>query len=57
MTLGDADGDLTDLAEGALSGPDWEAWRATHPEQAAEVGAARPSAARGTARCSGRPAG
>ncbi len=41
MTMGNADGDLTDLADGALSGPDWEAWRATHPEQAAEVVVAR----------------
>ena len=41
MTMGDADVDLTDLADGVLSGPDWEAWRATHPEQAAEVVAAR----------------
>lgn len=41
MTMGDADVDLTDLADGALSGSDWEAWRATHPEQAAEVVVAR----------------
>jgi anti-sigma factor RsiW len=32
---------LTDLADGALSGPEWEAWLAAHPEQAAEVAVAR----------------
>src|SRR5687768_8329288 len=41
MTMGSADGDLTDVADGMLSGSDWEAWRATHPEQAAEVVVAR----------------
>ncbi len=41
MTTGDDAFDLTDLADGILTGPDWEAWLATHPEQAAEVAAAR----------------
>ena len=39
--MSSADGDWTDVADGMLSGPDWEAWRATHPEQAAEVVTAR----------------
>jgi hypothetical protein len=39
--MDNADFDLTDLADGVLNGPDWEAWRATHPEQAAEVVVAR----------------
>ncbi len=41
MTMGNADDELSDLADGMLSGPNWEAWRATHPEQAAEVVVAR----------------
>ena len=39
--MDNADFDLTDLADSVLNGPDWEAWRATHPEQAAEVVVAR----------------
>jgi hypothetical protein len=41
MTNGDAPLDLTDLVDGSLSGPDWDAWLAAHPEEAAEVAAAR----------------
>jgi hypothetical protein len=40
MTMDDANFELADLADGTLNGPDWEAWRATHPEQAAEVAVA-----------------
>ncbi len=32
---------VPDLAEGLLSGPEWESWLASHPEQAAEVALAR----------------
>ena len=32
---------LTDLADGLLSGPEWEQWLAAHPEEAAEVEVAR----------------
>ena len=33
--------DLTDLADGALAGPEWAAWLAAHPNAAAEVEIAR----------------
>lgn len=33
--------DLNDLADGTLSGPEWDAWLATRPEAAAEVLAMR----------------
>src|SRR5689334_15942250 len=33
--------DLTDLADGTLSGPEWDAWLAEHPAAAAEVAIAR----------------
>ena len=32
---------LADLADGTLSGPEWEAWLLAHPQQAAEVAATR----------------
>jgi len=32
---------VTDLAEGALSGPEWERWLQAHPEEAAEIEIAR----------------
>jgi anti-sigma factor RsiW len=35
------DGVLFDLADGALAGPEWEAWLADNPEAAAEVALAR----------------
>ena len=28
---------LVDLADGTLNGPEWDAWLAAHPQQAAEV--------------------
>ena len=31
---------LTDLVDGILAGPEWEAWLAAHPEAAAEVAVA-----------------
>ncbi|HEU5327369.1 MAG: hypothetical protein ACTHMJ_22975 [Thermomicrobiales bacterium] len=33
--------DLTDLVEGVLSGPEWEAWLAANPAIAADVAIAR----------------
>ncbi len=41
MATGNEDWTLTDLADGTLAGPDWEAWLAAHPEQAAEAAVAR----------------
>ena len=35
--------DLTDLVDGLLSGPEWEAWRAANPDAATEVEIARRS--------------
>jgi hypothetical protein len=32
---------LTDLADGTLAGPEWDAWLAAHPDEAAEVAIAR----------------
>jgi anti-sigma factor RsiW len=32
---------LSDLADGTLSGPEWDAWLVAHPADAAEVAAAR----------------
>jgi len=32
---------LTDLADGTLAGPEWDAWLAAHPNAAAEVAIAR----------------
>jgi len=32
---------LTDLADGTLSGAEWDAWLAAHPAEAAEVAIAR----------------
>jgi anti-sigma factor RsiW len=32
---------LTDLVDGVLTGPEWEAWLAAHPEAAAEVALAQ----------------
>ncbi|HNP73857.1 MAG TPA: hypothetical protein PLO33_09015 [Kouleothrix sp.] len=36
-----ADVNLTDLADGVLAGPEWDAWLEAHPEAAAEVELAR----------------
>jgi anti-sigma factor RsiW len=33
--------DITDLADGTLAGPEWDAWLAAHPDAAAEVEIAR----------------
>ena len=33
--------DLTDLADGRSAAPGWDAWLATHPDEAAEVAASR----------------
>ena len=41
MTSSDAEFTLTDLADGTLAGPEWEAWLAAHPDLAAEVVVAR----------------
>lgn len=41
MKLEQADGSLTDLAEGTLVGAEWDAWLAAHPVEAAEVEIAR----------------
>lgn len=43
MATNDPTFDLTDLADGLLSGPEWEAWRAANPDAAAEVEIARRS--------------
>jgi anti-sigma factor RsiW len=40
MTIND-EADLAALADGTLSGPEWEAWLAAHPRAAAEVAIAR----------------
>jgi anti-sigma factor RsiW len=40
MTIDD-EADLASLADGTLSGPEWEAWLAAHPRAAAEVAIAR----------------
>jgi hypothetical protein len=32
---------LTDIADGVLTGPEWEAWLAAHPDAAVEVEIAR----------------
>ena len=37
MTNDDLNVDLTDLADGTLAGPEWDAWLANHPTAAAEV--------------------
>lgn len=34
-------GSLSDLADGLMSGPEWDAWLAQHPEEAAEIELAR----------------
>jgi hypothetical protein len=41
VTSSNAEFNLTDLADGTLAGPEWEAWLAAHPDLAAEVAAAR----------------
>lgn len=33
--------DLTALADGTLTGPEWDVWLAAHPEAAAEIAIAR----------------
>lgn len=41
MTASDEGFDLTDLADGTLTGPEWEEWLAAHPDLAAEVAVAQ----------------
>ena len=41
MTINDNEVDLVALAEGTLSGPEWDAWLAAHPAAATEVEVAR----------------
>ena len=41
MTPDNRDANLTELADGVLAGPEWDAWLAQHPEAAAEVAIAR----------------
>ena len=41
MAMSNEDGILADMADGELAGPAWETWRASHPDEAAEVAAAR----------------
>ena len=41
MTINDPEINLTDLADGTLAGPEWDAWLAAHPDAAAEVAIAR----------------
>ena len=41
MTSGSEEFDLTDLADGVLSGPPWQEWLAEHPDLAAQVHMAR----------------
>ena len=41
MTMNNEDVTLADIADGALGGPDLEGWLLSHPDQAAEVAAAR----------------
>jgi anti-sigma factor RsiW len=41
MTINDDEVDLSALADGILSGPEWDAWLAAHPRAAAEVAIAR----------------
>jgi anti-sigma factor RsiW len=41
MRNSDSEDSITDLADGTLSGPEWDAWLAAHPEAAAEVAIAR----------------
>jgi hypothetical protein len=41
MTFDELTPNLADLADGSLSGPEWEQWLAAHPAEAAEVEVAR----------------
>ncbi len=41
MQLDPGDVSLTDLAEGTLTGTEWDAWLAVHPDEAAEIAVAR----------------
>jgi hypothetical protein len=41
MALDADEVNLTDLVDGVLAGPEWDAWLAAHPDAAAEVAAAR----------------
>jgi hypothetical protein len=41
MIIDDDEVDLTALADGTLTGPEWDAWLAAHPEAAAEIALAR----------------
>lgn len=41
MPEGSEEVDLTDLADVALAGPEWEEWAAAHPDLAAQVAVAR----------------
>ena len=41
MTPDNQAANLTDLADGTLTGPEWDAWLAEHPDAAAEVAVAQ----------------
>jgi hypothetical protein len=41
MTSGGEEFDLADLADGVLSGPEWQQWLTEHPDLAAQVRMAR----------------
>ena len=41
MTTDDPETILTDLVEGTLRGPQWDAWLARHPQAASEVATAQ----------------
>ena len=41
MTPDNQSANLTDLADGTLSGPEWDTWLAEHPDAAAEIAVAR----------------
>ena len=41
MAFKDEEINLTDLVDGVLAGPEWDAWLAAHPDAAAEVALAR----------------
>ena len=41
MRLNDDDALLTDLADGTLTGADWDDWLVAHPDEAAEIAIAR----------------
>jgi hypothetical protein len=41
MTFDNQAPSLTDLVDGTLAGPEWDAWLAEHPDAAAEIAVAR----------------